>query len=93
MTWRPHFLGPDGSRDHPHANPLVADLKGLPPLLIQVGGDESLLGDSRSLAQLARAAGVDVTLEEYPRMQHVFHFLAGRGSLADEAIAKMARWV
>ena len=88
-----HFLGPDGNPTDPYANPLAADLSGLPPLLVQVGGDEALLGDSRKLAKKAQAAGVDVTLEEYPKMQHVFHFLAGRGGAADTAIGRMASWV
>lgn len=87
-----HLLG-DGDRADPLANPLHANLAGLPPLLIQVGGDEALLGDSRALDARARDAGIDVTLEEYPGMQHVFHFLAGRGGPADEAIARMAEWV
>src|SRR5215510_2471576 len=42
----------------PLASPLHADLRGLPPLLIQVGGDEVLLDDSTQLAGQAKAAGV-----------------------------------
>jgi acetyl esterase/lipase len=87
------FLGENGDRRDPLANPLHADLKGLPPLYIQVGLDEVLLDDSRKLAQRARAAGVDVTLEEVPEMQHVFHFLAGYAPEADAAIRRMADWV
>jgi monoterpene epsilon-lactone hydrolase len=65
-----------GDRDlrNPLASPLYADLRGLPPLLIQVGGAEMLLDDGRRFAARARAAGVDVTLEEYPGMVHVWHF-------------------
>ena len=44
---------------------------------IQTGADETLLDDSRKLADLARRSGVDVTLEIVPEMQHVFQFLAG----------------
>ncbi len=87
------FLGNDGKPDDPLANPLHADLTGLPPLLIQVGADETLLDDSRALAAAARRAGVDVTLEEEPEMQHVYHFLAGVAPEADAAIGRMARWV
>ena len=46
----------------PLASPLYADLSGLPPLLIVVGGDEALLDDSVRLARSAGMAGVDVTL-------------------------------
>jgi acetyl esterase/lipase len=87
------FLGPNGDVRHPLANPLHADLSGLPPLFIQVGADEALLDDSRALAAAARRAGVDVTLEEEPEMQHVYHFLAGVAPEADAAIARLARWV
>src|ERR1700751_5444509 len=67
------FLGEDGNRRDPLANPLYADLAGLPPMYIHTGADETLLDDSRKLAELARKSGVDVTLEVVPEMQHVFH--------------------
>jgi len=87
------FLGEGGNRRDPLANPLYADLKGLPPMYIQVGGDETLLDDSRRLAECARKAGVDVRLDEFPEMQHVFHFSAGHAPEADDAIRKLAEWV
>ena len=52
-----------------------------------------MLDDSRRLADSARKAGVDVTVDVYPDMQHVFHFLAGVAPEADDAIKKLARWV
>ena len=58
----------------PLASPLYADLRGLPPLLIHVGSDEVLLDDAAGLAERARAAGVDATLEVAPRMVHVWHW-------------------
>ncbi len=57
----------------PLASPLSADLAGLPPLLIQVGDAEILLDDSTVFADKAKAAGVDVTLEVWPEMFHVWH--------------------
>ncbi len=86
------FLGDASSKD-PRANLLQADLSGLPPIYIQVGGDETLLDDSLRFEQRARAAGVEVKVDVYPEMQHVFHFLVGRAPEADEAVAKMAAWV
>jgi len=86
-------LGEDGDRHDPLASPLYADLRGLPPLLIQVGGHDVLLDDARQFHGLALAAGVDCTLEETPGMQHVFHFLAGVAPEADAAIARAAAWV
>ena len=87
------FLGEGGNRKDPLANPLYADLKGLPPMYIQVGGDETLLDDSRRLAEHAKEAGVDVRLDVFPKFQHVFHFSAGHAPEADEAIRKLAEWV
>ncbi len=60
----------------PLAAPLYADLSGLPPLLIQVGTAETLLDDSTRLAERARKAGVDVTLEPWEEMIHVWQAFA-----------------
>jgi len=87
------FLGEGGNRRDPLANPLYADLAGLPPMYIQTGADEALLDDSRALEELARKSGVDVTLEIVPEMQHVFQFLAGTAPEADAAIRRLADWV
>ena len=66
------------------ASPLFADLRGLPPLLIHVGSDEVLLDDAIGLAERAKAAGVDATLERWDRMIHVWHWFL---PLLDEAQA------
>ncbi len=58
---------------HPHAAPLYGDLRGLPPLLIQVGAAETLLDDSIALARRAGIADVPVHLEIWPEMIHVWH--------------------
>ena len=52
-------------------------------MLVQVGGHDVLLDDSRRFYERAKAAGVDVTLQVAPEMQHVFHFLAGNLPEAD----------
>jgi len=67
------YLGATDPRT-PLASPIFADLRGLPPLLIQVGDDEVLLDDSVQLAERATAAGVDATLEIWPQMVHVWHW-------------------
>lgn len=80
---------PDGvSRDDPLVSPLFADLTGLPPTLIQVGTDETLLDDSVRLARTAAQAGAAITLRTFPHMIHAFPLwnavLAdGRRALAD----------
>ena len=63
------------------ASPLYADLKGLPPLFIQVGTSEMLLDDSIRFAERAKQAGVDVTLDIWEDMIHVF---AGVGASTPE---------
>ncbi|TFG37749.1 MAG: alpha/beta hydrolase, partial [Candidatus Aminicenantes bacterium] len=50
----------------------LADLAGLPPLLVQVGSNEHLLEDSTVFTERARAAGVEVDLETWDDMIHVF---------------------
>jgi monoterpene epsilon-lactone hydrolase len=66
------YLGDTDART-PLASPLFADLHGLPPLLVQVGTAEVLLDDSTRFAQRARAADVDVTLDVWQDMIHVWH--------------------
>jgi len=56
----------------PRASPLFADLTGLPPLLVQVGGREVLRDDGLRLAERARAAGVAVELDLWEEMTHVW---------------------
>jgi len=65
------YLG-DADPMQPLASPLYADLRGLPPLLAQVGEDELLLDDARRLVECAHAAGVDATLEVWPGLWHIF---------------------
>jgi acetyl esterase/lipase len=65
------YLGDADPRD-PLASPLFGDYTGMPPLLIQVGQHEMLRDDSVRVAAKARSAGVEVTLEVWPGMVHVF---------------------
>jgi monoterpene epsilon-lactone hydrolase len=87
------FLGEKGNRQDPLANPLHGDLRGFPPVYIQVGGHETLLDDSHALAEAVRKADGEVKLDVYPEMQHVFQFLAGTAPEADDAIRQLAAWV
>jgi acetyl esterase/lipase len=87
-----HYLGGASARE-PLASPLYADLAGLPPLLIQVGDAEVLLDDAVRFADRADAAGVDVTLDVWAEMIHVWQFFAGQVPEADEALGKLAAFV
>jgi epsilon-lactone hydrolase len=86
------FLAGGDPKD-PLASPLYADLSGVPPMYIQVGGDETLLDDSRQLEQRALDAGVEVRLDVFPEQQHTFQMAAGRAPEADDAIRRFADWV
>ena len=56
----------------PLISPVYGDLRGLPPLLVHAGEDEILRDDAVRIAVLAKSDGVDVRLEIYPRMWHVW---------------------
>ena len=60
------------SRKDPRLSPIYADLSGLPPMLIQAGGNELFLTESVRLAEKAAADGIPVTLTVYPGMSHAF---------------------
>jgi monoterpene epsilon-lactone hydrolase len=84
------YLGEHGDPRNPLASPLYADLKGLPPLLIQVGNRETVLDDSTMFADRARAAGVDVELQIWDGMIHVFQMFGAELSEARQAIGSIA---
>ncbi len=65
------YLGGTSPKD-PRVSPLFADLKGFPPMLIQVGSAETLLDDAIAFAGAAGAADVSVTLEVWPHMIHAW---------------------
>ncbi len=77
----------------PLASPVYADLTGLPPLLMVVGGDEALLDDSVRLARSAGMAGVDTMLYIGAKMQHIFPIYCGVMPEADAAVAMIGAWI
>jgi acetyl esterase/lipase len=77
----------------PLAAPLHADLRGIAPLLIHVGSAETLLDDSTRLAAAAAAADVDVRLESWPGMIHVWHFFHPMLGEGREAIASAGAYI
>jgi len=75
FTFADAYAG-DTPLDDSRISPLNANLTGLPPMLIQAGSREILLSDSTRLAHQAQSAGVDVTLEVWDGMWHVFNMFA-----------------
>ncbi|MEJ6510879.1 MAG: alpha/beta hydrolase [Actinomycetota bacterium] len=88
----PAYLGGADPRN-PIASPLFGDWDGAPPLLILVGDAEVLLDDSRKLADVAKAAGVDVTLSIYPEMPHIWTMSYPAFPEAVEGVTEMAEFV
>jgi acetyl esterase/lipase len=77
----------------PLVSPLYGDYHGLPPMLIQVGDAEVLLDDSTRVAEKAKAAGVDVTIEVWDEMIHVFQIFAPTLPEGRQAIDRIGEFV
>ncbi len=86
------YLGGTDART-PLAAPLHADLQGLPPLLIQVGTAETLLDDAVRIAEKAKGAGVEVILEPWEDMIHVWQFYASRVPESRKAVEGIGRFI
>jgi acetyl esterase/lipase len=78
--------------DAPEHRPLEADLAGLPPMLVQVGADEILLGDAQALAAHAESCGVPCRLEVFEGRWHVFQLQAAQLHSARSALAAVAEF-
>jgi epsilon-lactone hydrolase len=83
----------DSDPTTPLASPLFGELSGLPPLLIHVGEVETLRDDAVRFAALAEAAGVDVTLEVWPEMIHVWHAFGAAVPESDAAVTRVAEFI
>ncbi len=77
----------------PLISPLHGDLKGLPPLLVQVGTAETLLDDSRRLAARARHARVAVDYAEWEGMPHIWHIFCPLLQKSRDAIQELGAFV
>lgn len=88
------YYCPDENKwTNPLVSPVFANVSGLPPFLIQVGDDEILLSDSTRFADKLREAGVDVELEVFPGMWHVFQLFVGKMPESRAAIAKVGAYI
>ena len=82
-----HYLDGRAPTD-PQASPLFDDLGNLPPLLIQVGDAEVLLGDAIALEDKITAAGGRVRLDVWPEMVHVWQGFTAFLPEATEALTQ-----
>lgn len=83
----------EANLSNPLVSPLYADYYGFPPMLIQVGSEEILLDDAVTVAEKARAAGVDVTLSVYDGLWHVWHATGTWLPESRQALAEIGRFV
>jgi acetyl esterase/lipase len=77
----------------PLVSPVFADPTGLPPLLIHVGDVETLRDDAVRFAERAAAAGVDVTLEVWPEMIHVWHVFGPDVPESEAGVTRIAEFI
>ena len=84
---------PADELENPLISPVYADVHGLPPTLIQVGDHEILLSDSTRIAEKMTAEEVQVTLQVWPHMWHVFQYFVGRMPESERAIADIATYL
>ncbi len=84
---------PDQDKKNPYISPVFADMTGLPPVFMQVGGREILLDDTIRFAESARAAGVDVTLDAWPEMFHSWQLHAPQVPESQEALERVGAFV
>lgn len=93
VQWLSQNVLGEASNTDPFASPLHADLTGLAPIYIQVGGNETLVGESVELERRAQKADVEVRLDIFDDMLHTFQMMAGKAPEADDAIQRFANWV
>lgn len=87
-----HYLGNPPDQRAWVTSPLKADLRDLPPVLIQAGTDEMLHGQALALHQALQSAGVSSRCEITERRWHVFQLHGGALRSADEAIARLCHF-
>ena len=78
---------------NPLLSPVFANVAGLPPTLIHVGDDEILLSDSTRFADKLKTAGIDVELEVFPEMWHVFQLFVGKMPESRAAVRKIGAYL
>ncbi len=91
-TYLGYYVG-GGDAKHPYASPLFGELKGLPPLMIQVGDAETLLDDSVRFAKKAENADVEVSLHVWDGLFHCFPLLAPMFREATQAMDEVCDFV
>ncbi len=90
--WAQNYIANDQGKN-PLISPVHADLYDLPPLLIQVGENEVLLGDALLIEKHSKAAGIEVSLDIWPNMWHVWQAMARLVPEGQQAINKLGLFI
>ncbi|MEI7885367.1 MAG: alpha/beta hydrolase [Clostridia bacterium] len=91
-TYTSYYIGESDPSD-PYMSPLFGNLVGLPPLMIQVGENETLLDDAVRLAKNAENAGVEVQLHLWEGMFHCFPLMAPMFPEATQAMNEVCQFI
>lgn len=91
-TYLGYYVG-GGEPKHPYASPLFGDLVGLPPIIIQVGNNETLRDDTTRFAKKAIKSGVDVQFKVWKGMFHCFPLLAPMFPEASAALDEVCQFI
>lgn len=91
-TYTSYYIGKGDPHD-PYMSPLFADLTDLPPMMIQVGEDETLLDDSVRFAKKAKESGVEANIHVWKRMFHCFPMLAPMFPEATKAMDEISYFI
>ncbi|MFP4016853.1 MAG: alpha/beta hydrolase [Halanaerobiales bacterium] len=92
LAFGKHYAG-DNDLKLPYISPLFGDLKGLPPILIYVGGDEALRDDSIIFAEKAEKVGVDVTLRVGEGLFHCYPAMSPLFPEAKDAMEEICKFI
>ncbi len=92
MEWADWFCRPD-QRQNPLVSPVLAELRGLPPIYIQAGLAEILFDSILAFADRARSQGADVVLESWADMNHDFQLFVGLAPQSVQAIRRIGEVV
>ncbi len=93
LEWFAGMYIADDNAHNPLISPIYADLTGLPPLLLQVGKDELFFGENQQIATNARKTGVQVTLQTWANVPHVWHPFVPWLPEANQALNEIARFL
>jgi acetyl esterase/lipase len=77
----------------PYLSPVRGNLRGLPPMLLQIGTREILLPDCRTFRDKALEQGVDLIYREYPELFHVWTLLFPMLPEGEEAVQEILAFV